>query len=361
MLQIKIGGDWLRRLHVRAKWAGLTVIERHPGGCYEASWTMALPPGLRLPALRRGARVEVWWGALRLWSGELEEPDWATQSFRAVGLSGLAAEIPAFTLDGPSYVTTTIPNAAVDTAIAAGWWGVTRPVSVGATALVDGDETAGPNNLAALLTASADAQGLGWGVDEDARIFMRGPSTTPDWLLTPGAAEMGRVDDEFASHVFLRFSNADDGGANATATASASAAVVDRFGFKAYTESLVDRGPMPAADAAAIAQATLDAGRGQLGWANPVTATRTNLLTPGGVPGCFAMVRAGHMIRLQGLTDAMADLGGATHLDLVVAEKRWTENASSITLAPLGYARRMTLAGAFEEIAAKAGYAPLSS
>src|SRR5690348_9828641 len=86
-LAVKVGGYWLHQI---GAYSDLTITDRWPGGCFEASWTLELPVGYPHPALRRGASVQVLDGGLVVWSGILSEPDRSTWECVATGLSQIA-------------------------------------------------------------------------------------------------------------------------------------------------------------------------------------------------------------------------------------------------------------------------------
>ncbi|MGH3998427.1 MAG: hypothetical protein ACRDTJ_13295, partial [Pseudonocardiaceae bacterium] len=135
---------------------GEMVIEhRHPFGCWEAAWSMTLRPRQRLAGIVKGASVEVLLGSLPIWAGTLTEMNRGEGRFVASGSARLAEHAPAMNTSG---MTTTVPDTAIDRAIALGWLDWTRPVSISSaayagtdSATVDGSDRL--NVVAALLDA----------------------------------------------------------------------------------------------------------------------------------------------------------------------------------------------------------------
>lgn len=326
-----------------AAYGDLSYTFRYPGGLYEVSWTMDLPPDYRHPALVRGASVELMDGPLRMGQAELSEPDRESWQLVATGICRADEEFPA--LDA-SLDATTVADDAVDWAISEGLPWV-RNDSLSSTAY-GAATTDGLNILSTLLDAVAESEGKRKWVDADGIVTFRDDPTTPKWHLTPGVAVLGTADDEYASRVYLRY---ETGSATFATVVAIDAAAEARWGRKFYPVDATARGVMTTLRAQNTADAILAGGKARLAWTTGIEASPFELTTAGGVPADLAVVRAGDMLRLHGMFD---DLTGRHYTDIVLAEVTYKPGDNVIQLSPMGLAAR-TMQSVVEKVASRSG------
>lgn len=178
--QVNIGGIWLPSL---GQWGGLQIEDRWPGGNYELRCTLDPKLARRHPAVVNDAPVFATVVGPR-WSGKLLEWDPETGEIVSQGYYRQGDGAPALNSSGK---TTTVPNHAVDKAIAAGWVQWVRPESLSSVAYSaddpSGDATAQVNALGSLLDEWAAGSGKRWGVDELRAVYAAVDPTTVTHLL----------------------------------------------------------------------------------------------------------------------------------------------------------------------------------
>lgn len=332
--QLKVGGWWLSQV---GAWSGLTWSHRNPGGCWEASWTMAgLPADFHHDALNRGRAVEVYAGAKRLWKGVLGEPD--RESWQVVA-TGLAQEANNYLcLDGAGNATSVL-DTAIDAAIARGLpW--KRLASLHASAWSAAAATDGLNYLDQLLDGRLSTESNRWWVDADGVIGKRPDATTPMWQVTPGSAVLGVAGDEYASRAFARYL---DSASSTYKTETAADLVAEaRWGRREVGIDLTPLGAISNTKAQSVVSNRLSKGAARPGWTNDLNPSAYELTNMGGTPAELGFVQAGQMVRLHGVLDPRIV---ATTLDVVIAESTYSVDDNALTLRPMGRAVR-TLADA---------------
>lgn len=335
---LKVGGV---RLSTIGKPGDLKWSHSIAGGSEQTSWSMDLPQTYNHPALRLGADVEIMSGPGPIWGGVLDEPDRTGGdgiSFSAAGYASEAAEYLCF--DG-SLNTTSVPDTAIDQAIARGLnkYGITRPTSISNVAFAAGDSTDAVNQLGSLLDAYCKSDGgKRWGIDPAGRFYKAADPTTPTLHLRAGAAKVGFAGDDYASNVYLRYKTGPTTYATATATDTFAASVQRR-------ERAVDgtvAGVILGSKAAALAQGELDQGRARYAFTDPVTAGSYQLTTPGGQPVAPEWIAAGGpvglMVRQFGVTNEQGM--PLNYLDWVVGRTEVEDGAAKMILSPVNLAAR---------------------
>jgi len=331
--QVRVGGIWLSSV---APWGDLVVTHRWPLGCWETTFALAGVSGLRKrpPALVAGATVEVWVGLARVWVGVLTQPDWSDGSFVAQGDCRTVdeASVPALTSAG---LTTSIPDVAIDNAIARGWWPVTRPASLSATAYSStytsgGDDTDEVNSIGQLLDAWSVEANVRWAVNADRQVYAAPDPTDAAWDITTDTQALGVTQESLASTLVARWQ--DSTGVLHTRIRGTGAPVV--------TITLVPVGGLTQARVDSILDGILAQTRQSIGWTNALTVTPSQV-SHGGVSPHPGIVRAGQRFRLMGQRDprgpgfdAVSDLGQT--LSVVCGESIWTETEGTLTLSPVG-------------------------
>lgn len=329
--EVRVGGFWLSSI-VPQGWGGLGHGTRLNGG-WQASWTIPPSPLTRQwrhPALVYGALVEIYLGPACIWSGTLDEPNWDTGTFLALGSCRDAETAQAIDADGNA---SRVPNTVIDAAIARGVLSWTRAGDFGDTPVGD-DDASGLTTVQALLDAWAEANGAQWKVDARRRLVIA-PSITaaeadPIWYIAPGADVLGSSAVDRVDAVFVRYIDSTSG---LRQTVRYPATTPTGGIEKGYP--IIDRGAMPAAEAVAVAQAIWGKLAGRSGWTNGATLSRGMVTTRGGITPDLALIEAGQGIRLLGQHDPR---GIALNLDVVIGETDYDWTDDECQANPVGMA-----------------------
>lgn len=334
-LQVRVDGRWLTTI---APWGDLEFSHNADGGCEAASWRIPVPRDYQHPALVRGKRVEVRFGANNVWQGRLSEPEqddegWTfhADGLRDAGGSGVRRGFLALNGLGES---TTYPDDAIDQAIARGLpW--TRPVSLSAVPFIDAGSADDLMTVTDLLDRWSTSVSKRWGVDADGVVYAATDPTTPLWHMTPGSGSFGYADEEYASDIYLRYYDT----SFVLQTAHATDVLAgDTLGVSEAGIDGRDYGALDASKALGYAQGLLDKGRARLAWTNAVSPSRWQLTTPGGAPACLALVKAQQMVRLHGVRDVQGQ--PIPYVDFVIGRTRYTAVNDALAIEPVGLAPR---------------------
>lgn len=358
-----IGGTatWLAQIGPYGAWGDLEWTTRWgEGACgmYEAQWSMPLPPDFDHPALRSGTLVELMDGPWRIGSPLiLAEPARGSGfnqpwQFTATGIGReVEGENSFYAFDAGSN-TTSVPSTAIDAAISLQglrWSG--RDASVSTAAVGSSTSTDQLNTIGALLNTSADSLGKRWGVGQDNRVYFYSDPTTPTYNVIPGVASLGVADDDYASVVFVRYLESVSG-TYQTASASSPPAIT-RYGRREYPTDVTSLGAITTATAQGFADGILAKSKARLGWTNGLTLTSNQILTAGGEAADLSKVAedvaGGCMVRLHGIFNDLLEYNGQTWLDIIIGEAKLTDGEDSISLSPMGLAKR-DLASIVEEV-----------
>lgn len=305
-----------------------------PGGCWDASWTMA---GLSRTAasrlLVRNAEVRVYEGTWPVWRGYIDETGDGQGSFTARGHYRQAEEFLALDLvTGPVSNTET----AINDAIADGW-DVTAPNSPPA-----GVASEEPQYVHQLLDTAATAAGQRWGVDAFGRVYFAADPTEPSLIVTPGQPLMGTADDDFVTKIKAGFVAAVSGTPPVPSDIDyvETADIAEPHGRAEVYVDLTPRGLITATEAQNIVNGMLSKAGGRVGFTSPLTLGWHQLLTTGGTPANPATVAAGRMVRVYGAInpDGTAVAGGT--VDIVVGATAYEAASRQITLSPVGMVPR---------------------
>lgn len=321
---------WIRvagvPLETHAPVGEMVIEHRWPFGCWEAKWSMTLRPRQRLPGIVKGAKVEVLLGSLQIWAGTLTEPDRSEGNFVASGSARLAEHAPAMNSSGK---TTTVPDTAIDRAIALGWLDWTRPTSISNAAYagtdsstVDGSDQL--NTVAALLDAYTLENDVRWGVDAYRRVYKATDPTEVTWDMHPAVQVLASASDRLAGTIVARW--ADSFGTKTT--------TITGSGLPVVPISLLERGDLTLARVTAISNTIL-----------------TRAAAAGGTVGSFeigadqirgrphlARIVAGQRARLLGQFDP--DTGTSTTPSLVLGVTSWDVAGRVVTCSPVDAAAR---------------------
>lgn len=324
-IQLRVGGVWAATIGPvgSVKWSTSAK-----GGLEQVSWRMSLPETFGHPALRLGSLVELFAGPASLGAGILSEPNQSKDGwdFTAVGLYDDL--YTAYLCLDSGGNTTSIPDVAVDQAIADGF-PVTRPASLSSVAFAENDETDFLNNVGDLLDAWSDSEGKRWRVNPDWTISADVDPTTPVWHLVPGATRIGITDDEYASVLALRYR--DSASTFATVVVEDASAVAKRR--RAEPVDLTELGVITSGQAADIGEGKLAKGAARYSFTNAVNPSRFQLTTVGGTPAFLPSVRAGQLVRMFGVLDPQNPQ--ALHFDWVIGHTEYEAGSTQIQLSPV--------------------------
>ena len=342
---VKIDGKWYDTLGDVADLAWSTRYGAGPSGCDEASWTLVTDDrNYYRPEFARGRLVEVKQGPLTIWRGLISEaaPVAGGWTFHARGHAGEASRFEA--LDSLGLPTTHVKDA-VDAAVARGLpWDVSSTSwPTGWAEPVAAADTEQLNKLSALLDAWCELRGYVWAVFEDGVLrFMQDP-TSPAWVAKPGTPTMGVADDDYVTHLYVRYVSTVDAGPPVTPTAYgvALASDPDAEALWGRVEEHVDLAPlglMDYGDAVAHAEGRLAKARGRMGWTNGLELDATQVVDTYGAPADLSKVRAGEMLRILGALDIRGTRTTRLAVDVVVASASF--NGSTLRVAPVGMVPR---------------------
>lgn len=328
--QVRIDGHWLSTIVPSGGgWDSLRHSTRRNGG-WQASWSITAPEGWRHPLLRFGALVEIYLGPVLIWSGTLDEPDWDGMEFVALGACRAGNDAIGF---DATETATTVPNTAIDQAIARGVLPWTRDDDFGTTPVGEEGDSGGLVTVTSILDAWADENDSDWFVTPDRRLIIRPTAlTTPSWHVLPGSGALGSAADDRADRVFVRYVS-DSTGRLATASYPAATPA----GGVEVPIDVTDRGAMSATKAADIAEARWNELNGESGWTNGLSLIHGQVTTPGAIPADLALIQAGETQRLLGVPDPR---GLSRNLDVVIGDTDYDWTADEIQVNPRGLAAR---------------------
>lgn len=326
--EVRVGGFWLSSI-VPQGWGGLRHSTR-PNGSWQASWTIPNSRTWRHPALVYGALVEVFLGPVCVWSGTLEEPDWDSGDFTALGACRDGETAVAITA---AVEASTAPNTVIDQGIARGVLSWTRIGNFGTAAVGETEGDGGLVTIQSVLDAWAQENNSGWAVDNERNLIIRPTDeTTVDWLIVPGSGVLGSAAEERVDRVFVTYISSTTGRrARASFPASTPVGGVEKG------SDITDRGRMSAAKAADIAEGIWSDLQGRSGWTNGLTVIGGQVTTLGGTVADLALVKAGDTMRLLGVPDPR---GVAHNLDVVIGDTDYDWTDDELQVNPVGLAAR---------------------
>jgi hypothetical protein len=312
-----------------------------PYGCYEASWSMSLPPNTFPRALTTHAHIEIWDGPIRVWAGFLKEPQPGDRwTCHAVGWYAAFARLLALNTAGTAP--TAIPAEAVQSAITRASLPVIYSGGLSATTISSADETVAANYALPLIDAATVAAGQRWKIDENYLFTAAADPTAHTLVLASANALRGTADDDYVTDVYPRFVSSLDGttgepdgwGLGHVSSPSTPAGRSERV------MDVTDLGQMSEPDAETIAQGQLDLNRARLGYTSPLEVAHGELLRPGGSPARLGLVKAGEMVRGFSVADASGAVQIGLTQDVVIGRTVYTDGARTLPLTPVGLAPR---------------------
>lgn len=336
---VKVNGVWLNSLgNVSAiKWS--TQWGDGPCGSSLASCTVAVDPANTSTLLRINQTFEVFADGVKVFGGVIDEVgrDFP-RSISAKGWARRAADFQAVDVDGNP---TTNPRTAVTQTITNGlpWSNAAAfdNVSLG----VDGEPTM--QNLDALLNQWAATVAKRWGTDVNGVAFATADETAVSWFLDASDLDLGVASDGLYTRVRARYYSALDVDGNPTTpltVTSDDAAGIAEFGVIEYPMPLLDLGMIDATTAGVYADAQL-ALLTVPQWLSQITTTSQRLLTPGGLSAHLPSVRAGQVVHLFNVPQALGGLWSELGVNVVLGQAQYdAENPKQITIGPVGLAVR---------------------
>lgn len=308
---------------------GLNYSFVYPGGCDQASWTLALPPQWRTDAMNPGRRVEMWRGNSRVWEGILDEPVPNTSgwSCTAHGSGTYGASFMAH------YTSWTIDNV-LNTAITRGLrW--TKPTfgSIGWMQTVQDDAAITITDFMNNATVQA---GLLWNIDQRQNnlVSIAAPPTTVNRLLVctvpnPRTLSAG------LNTLWYKYVSAQVGSTQTfTTTDVVNALAVQQHGSLEQQVDLTAAGLMTSASASANVTSILNQ-YVRANFTEDFTAWRGQYLTIGGSPVDLGCETAYPNVARLLLTDG--SYGGevvATPVTFVVGAYAYDDDSQTATITP---------------------------
>lgn len=340
-LRVRVGGKWADMLG----YAGpVTYSTRWPIGCWEATWEMDLAPDFTDTAARPSStnRVEIFWGALRLWVGWLSEVERGGRGepwrFTAFGLARLANRYVA--LDDLGVPTSSASHAVTEAVVRGLPWQLPTLMPTWAPLTTD-EETVKPNRLGDLLDAAAEENGQKWAVFGDGIFTFGTDATAAAWGLTPDVGMSSTTDEEYRTHIYARRVSSESGTPPRPdgweTELVARAAPLGRY--EDYLD-LTGRGLMSEAQALGAAQGVLDSTGQRMAYVAPFEGTTVSLTSLGGIPAELALVRAGQAVTIWGLLDSLGNPAFGASTVITLGEVTYTDGDDTIRLAPVGMAAR---------------------
>jgi hypothetical protein len=317
-LHIVVKGRWVSMDYLLGD---VQMVHNWPGGSEELSWV----PGGN-PALRHigGEQVVAYLGPLPVWAGTMTEPDPSQERQVAAGAYRDLESYAALTAGG---AVTTVPDTAIDAAIANYAMPLTRLGSISASA-VDLDVSQGPVMLDQLLNAWSTQSGSRWGVNAKRQIFAKADDTTPTYMTLPLDGGLGFAMDNYASTLIGRYYN---GTTYATATRSNTSA--DTLRRRQAIVDLTPRGTLTSTKANTILDNLLALGRAVPQWTTGISLSYGEILSTNAVPTMLERVNGqGRLLRIPGGYELAQRLNGALYVDIPIG--RTTLAGGLLTVEP---------------------------
>lgn len=318
-MQLVVGGHYLS-----VGWGDLEWGLCWPGYSDELTFDVASHPSI----FQKQAPVSLVWGGDLLWSGTLDEPV-RGQKLRAAGLHRLGEDYAA--LDGSGNPTLNT-DVAVPQAITRGlpWSWATGG------AVAPPLDTDAPITISRLIDAQTEQYpGLDWGVLPSGVVVSQA-RTAPRLHIRPGGDGLGIAWDNYASTLIARYV---DSTSHAYTTVTRSDATAEaRWGYKEATlpTALNDGAEMTLAQAEAILDSKLAAGRSRPGWTQAIEVQYGAVLNDHMQPVDLATIKPYETIRVHGLTEDVGDLAGQSFVDMPLARIQHNKTDASAILTPVG-------------------------
>jgi hypothetical protein len=345
---VYIGG---RPMQSMGLWGDLHITDRWPYGCWEMTWGVVLKRYQRIPWLVPGARVEARVASGLRWVGTLGQPDWDSGQMTAFGLARQAES--AVCLDS-ALKTTSVPDTAIDQAIARQAVSWIRRTSLSSTALAVNGVPVTVSYLTALLDAWAKSTGGKWAVNPLGEVYAAADPTVPSLSIRPGAGELGLSDVNLAGRIFGAYQDLTGAYVTTSVGSGVPEAAVD----------LLSYGPITAATALGVLGGIQTKIQPKATWSNGLTVAADQVSSMGGQNLGLEQVVAGKMARLLGVRDQRGVLvsqsgmsysdvnpspvGIAAYTDIVMAQTEWDVTGGTVAVAPANMDDE-TLSGAVED------------
>jgi hypothetical protein len=300
-----------------------------PGGCFDATFTVTVARGVRVPLLETdGTSVAIRQNLTTVWLGEVEDYDRNTGQVVAFGLSRRAVDAAAL---GSNGATTAVPDTAIDQGIARGALPWRRVQSFGSQPFTDPNQAAAPIEVADLLTASTRAAtpGGAWGVDQRGTVYSTGTPTAPSLVVMPDSGELGFTRERQAGSIVGRYKVDANTYANVRVGTQHPEVCVSLQAFGVITQTR----------AVQIITAMLADLQAVQGWTNSLELDRFQLRTRGGAPVGLGQIRADGFTSLR-LDGVRAPDGRTPYTDVQIGETQWTPANGLVVASPVGLVSR---------------------
>lgn len=329
---IRLGGPGGIPVSALAPVGDLEVTHEWPEGGTALTFSVLLPPTERPPQIVEQATCDLMIGARPVWPGHLSEVNWATGQITAKGAITDGDSTPCLDATGK---TTTIPDAAIDSAITRDEVTWTRPASISAAAYGAAGETAALNSLTSMLVAYQTEADKRIYVDPQRALRMGSDPTVPGYYLLPGTPELSWATEAQATRLIGRYQSTTAGAlANVTVTAA---------GAKPpYVVKLIDltkRGVLTSTRANAVLAGILrDVTSGA--WAGGIPVSRHQIAGEPDLAEVAEAIGRGEMFRKLGQRDPRAGRVPVGFIDFVCGQSVWRPADDVITLTPVGTVAR---------------------
>ena len=324
---------WLGRLgHV----SGLTWSFSCPGGCDQASATLAVPASYKSPAIEAGRLVRIYRGASCVWNGQMLEPEPAASGWAltAVGSGNFGTNFVA------DYTTwNNNPDESVNRAITRGlaWTnpGIGSPAGMWLGQRVD----PASQTITDLLNLVCTRGGLVWEVSRQNVLSVVPLPTAVTRLLVSNtpvartlAGDLNTVWFRFQEQISRSFPGVKPVLRYFTNSVASQASIDAHGALEAFLD-LSSAGVMPLEVAQGVASFVLQKYQGA-SFAGPFTVTPQQFLTTGGTPADLGCQKAGIVCQLICVDYGYGGELNAAPVTFLIGEFEYDDDAEVATITP---------------------------
>lgn len=324
---IRLGGPGGVPAHALGAVGDIEAVTEWPEGGTDLSFSLLTPGPGYPPQVTSKTPVDLMIGARPVWAGYLSELG-ADGALKAKGAVTEGDSTPCLDASG---MTTSIIDAAIDSAISRGELSWRRPASINASAYGEASTTASLNTVSDLLAAWQTEAHTRVYVDPYRVVRVGSDPTVPEYHILPGADDLAWSATAQADRLIGRY-QADAAGTLANVTVTAPGA---RAPYTVQRVDMTPRGVLTSASASAILQGILtDLVMGA--WSGGVTISRYQIAGAPDLSVIFEAAGRGLMVRKLGQPDPRPGRVPVGYVDFVVGQATWKPAEGTITLTPVG-------------------------